>query len=96
MLKSKPERSPMDPGYDQLPHDARLNDEGGSRYRSIVGTLLYLTVKKIPDLAVTASRLGSGVASPKNSNMNAVKSASRYRQGTNHGRFIYAPVLILT
>lgn len=84
LSESKATKSPMDLGYDRLPHDAQLNDEEASRYRSIVGKLLYLAAKTRPNLALTASKLGSRDANSMSADSTAAKRALRYCHGKIH------------
>lgn len=52
----------MNPVVDHSIKTEKLNDKEAVTYRSIVGSMLYLAVKTVPDICVTANTLGLHVA----------------------------------
>lgn len=81
---SKTKRTPL------ATHVKITKDEGGkdvemSLFRSMIGSLLYLTASR-PDIAHSVGICARYQAAPKESHLNLVKRTIRYIQGTlNHG-----------
>ncbi|GKD22444.1 retrovirus-related pol polyprotein from transposon RE1, partial [Tanacetum coccineum] len=80
MLLCKPVTSP-------LVYKCKLSKDGGkklvnpTRFRSIVGSLLYLTISR-PDLAFAASFLSRFMGEPSSSHLGAAKRVLRYVKGS--------------
>lgn len=64
MSDSKPQRSPVSPENDLNIKADSISKDDADKYRSHVGSLLYLATKSRPDLCLVASTLGSHVADP--------------------------------
>ncbi|GAA0153068.1 transmembrane signal receptor [Lithospermum erythrorhizon] len=84
LVNAKPKRTPM------ATHVKITKDENGkevdiSNYRSMIGSLLYLTASR-PDIAHSVGVCARFQAAPKESHLNLVKRIIKYVQGTlNHG-----------
>lgn len=46
MSASKPTATPMDSGYDSIPNEEPLTEDRAYGFKSIIGIVLYLAVKK--------------------------------------------------
>lgn len=82
MLKCKSAPTPLSAteklsGEDGMP----LSLEDGTRYRSIVGALQYLTLTR-PDLAYSVNKVCQYLHAPTTAHWSAVKRILRYTQGT--------------
>lgn len=79
MKSCKPVATPacleVDPLEFSAPTDA-------SRYQEIVGSLLFLSTRPRPDIAVAVTLLSRHNASPTNANMISAKRVLRYLRGT--------------
>lgn len=61
MDQAKPSKYPMDPGHIQQKEEAdKLTDN--HQYTSLIGSLLYVAVSTLPDIAVSVSILGRSMA----------------------------------
>ncbi|XP_062703720.1 uncharacterized protein LOC134286164 [Aedes albopictus] len=81
MSDAKPAKSPMDPGYLKTEDQSEpLKDP--EKFRSVVGSLLYLSVVARPDIANSAAILGRKFAAPTESDWTAAKRVLRYLQKT--------------
>lgn len=79
MMNFKAKRTPMDIAYDPSTDSEFPKNDEALKYRSTVGTLLYLALKNRPDFAMTASKLRAQVVSPTEVDMEAAK-----RSGTKN------------
>ncbi|KAG1653873.1 hypothetical protein FOA52_003823 [Chlamydomonas sp. UWO 241] len=79
MSKSKAVAVPMVAGLDRLKGEPFVD---GSKYRSLVGSLMYLAVSTRPDLAHTAISLGRYSHSPTKPRWEAAQHVLRYLNGT--------------
>ncbi|KAG1677329.1 hypothetical protein FOA52_010708 [Chlamydomonas sp. UWO 241] len=79
MSKSKAVAVPMVAGLDRLEGEPFVD---GSKYRSLVGSLMYLAVSTRPDLAHTATSLGRYSHSPTKPQWEAAQHVLRYLNGT--------------
>lgn len=83
MDQAKPAASPMDPGFlKTLDKSEELAD--ATKYRSLVGGILYLAVSVRPDLAVSAAILGRKFAKPSERDWSAAKRVLRYLKQTRN------------
>ncbi|XP_052870393.1 uncharacterized protein LOC128275964 [Anopheles cruzii] len=82
---AKPSKSPKNPGYLKVDDKSEaLKDP--TKYRSVVGSLLYLSVVAKPNISTSASILGRKVAAPTEYDWTAVKQVLRYLQKTKDYR----------
>ncbi|KAG1662847.1 hypothetical protein FOA52_010638 [Chlamydomonas sp. UWO 241] len=79
MSKSKAVAVPMVAGLDRLEGEPFVD---GSKYRSLVGSLMYLAVSTRPDLAHTATSLGRYSHSPTKPQWEAAQHVLRFLNGT--------------
>lgn len=63
--------------------------EDATKYRSLVGALLYIAVCARPDIAVSASILGRSVSAPREEDWVAAKRVVRYLKATKDWRLQY-------
>lgn len=92
MQNSKPMSSPA-------ATDVNLNDNIGNRlskdmhhrYRSTVGSLLYIATKTRPDISVITSMLGMHVEEPADKHWTAIKRVLRYLNGTLNKYYMLKP-----
>ncbi|XP_062539030.1 uncharacterized protein LOC134207326 [Armigeres subalbatus] len=85
MSEAKTAKSPMDVGYLKQKSDEKLFDDG-TKYRSLVGGLLYLAVNTRPDIAACTAILGRKVSAPCESDWTAARRVLRYLKGTKDYR----------
>jgi hypothetical protein len=84
MEEALPSKIPMEPGL-KLSKDDQSEDFDATVYRSLVGSLMYLTATR-PDLMFSVSMLSRFMAAPKESHWEAGKRVLRYVRGTiDHG-----------
>ncbi|XP_055527530.1 uncharacterized protein LOC129720120 [Wyeomyia smithii] len=77
MHDAKTAKSPMNSGYlNEVDNSELLKDN--TKYRSLVGGLLYLSVIARSDIAASTVILGRRVAAPSEANWTAVKRVLRY------------------
>ncbi|XP_055632964.1 uncharacterized protein LOC129773391 [Toxorhynchites rutilus septentrionalis] len=71
----------MDPGY--LKDEVSSKPfEDGTKYRSVVGALLYIAVCARPDIATSVGILGRKFSAPTEADWTAAKRVVRYLKGT--------------
>lgn len=80
MQNAKVAKSPMDISYLKRREDEQLFGDG-TKYRSLVGGLLYLSVNARPDIAACTVILGRKVSAPCESDWSAAKRVLRYLKG---------------
>ncbi|XP_062538014.1 uncharacterized protein LOC134206332 [Armigeres subalbatus] len=81
MGEAKVSRSPMDAGFLKVEVKCeKLNDP--TKYRSLVGGLLYVSVIARPDIAVSTSILGRRFSDPNEADWTAAKRVLRYLKAT--------------
>jgi hypothetical protein len=80
MEDSKPVGTPMVTGC-KLSKDDDSPDVDQSSYRSMIGSLLYITTSR-PDIMHTVGMVGRYQAAPKQSHLQAVKRIFKYLKGT--------------
>lgn len=86
----KPSKTPMEPGYLKSSGDTKLFEDP-SKYRSIVGALLYIAVHARPDVAASVSLLGRRVSKPSEMDWKAAKRVIRYLKGTKEFKLQFGP-----
>lgn len=62
--------------------DPLLTGEDITRFREVVGSMMYLTICSRPDLAVAVNQLARNMATPAASHLAAAKHVLRYLRGT--------------
>lgn len=81
MSDANPCPTPMCPGIKLSKHDPDLFDQP-TTYRSIVGSLQYLTMTR-PDIAFAVNKLSQYLQAPAMAHWNACKRVLRYLAGTS-------------
>ncbi|XP_062558190.1 uncharacterized protein LOC134223071 [Armigeres subalbatus] len=81
MVDARPARSSMDVGYLKVEDSSKLMDDV-TKYRSLVGALLYLGVVARPDIVASTAILGRKFCSPTEADWSAAKRLLRYLKGT--------------
>lgn len=81
MSEAKPAKAPMDSNYVKAEDNSELLQDL-SKYRSAVGSLLYLSVVARPDIANSVALLGRKFAAPTEQDWVAAKRVMRYLKGT--------------
>ncbi|XP_062704578.1 uncharacterized protein LOC134286895 [Aedes albopictus] len=71
----------MDQGFLKSSTDSNVMEDS-TKYRSVVGALMYVAVCARPDIAASASILGRKFAAPTESDWTAAKRVVRYLKGT--------------
>ena len=82
MEDCKPVSTPMITGCKLCVNDGST-DLDQKLYRSMIGSLLYLTVSR-PDIMLVVGIVARYQASPKQNHLLAIKRIFRYLQGTSH------------
>lgn len=81
MKDAKPAKTPMDSGFLKL-NGGDPPFEDTTKYRSLIGALLYIAVHARPDISISTSILGRRVCSPSAADWVAAKRIIRYLLGT--------------
>lgn len=84
-----PSKTPMDPGYVRYEDSQPMADV--TRYRSLVGALLYISVNSRPDIAASVSFLGRRASQPTINDWKAAKRVLRYLKGTKELKLKFGP-----
>jgi hypothetical protein len=86
MQDSKPAATPLPAGYmpEGLPQDAAIDPELRSRYQTVIGSLLYLTLGTRPDIAFAVTKLAQFAARPSQEHLNKALYICRYLVGTKN------------
>lgn len=80
LVDAKPSNVPMDVSYrKQISGDILVSNE---RYRSLIGSLLYVSVNTRPDIAASVGILSQKVERPTQEDWNEVKRVVKYLKGT--------------
>lgn len=83
-------KTPMEAGYMRAGEDSeQLTD--ATKYRSLVGGLLYIAVNTRPDIAASVSILGRCVSQPTERDWKAAKRVVRYLKGTKQLQLKFGP-----
>jgi hypothetical protein len=85
---AKPMSTPMGTN-DQLGVDASGNMIDQKQYRSMIGSLLYVTASK-PDMMFSVCKCARYQASPRESHLKATKRILRYLKGTHDVRLWFS------
>lgn len=90
MADCNPSKTPMEAGYLSVDEESdQLVDI--TRYRSLVGGLLYVAVNARPDIAVSVAILGRSVSRPTERDWKAAKRVVRYLKGTKQFKLEFRP-----
>ena len=81
MEQAKTAKSPMDPGYLKA-EEPSTTFEDQTKYRSLVGGLMYIACTARPDIAVSAAILGRKFSAPNETDWTAAKRVLRYLKAT--------------
>ncbi|GKB15038.1 retrovirus-related pol polyprotein from transposon TNT 1-94 [Tanacetum coccineum] len=79
---SKPTKTPMSTEI-KLTKDDEANSVDSSKYRGMIGTLLYLTASR-PDIMFSVFLCAHFQENPKTTHLEAIKHIFRYVRGTTH------------
>ncbi|GJR39219.1 hypothetical protein Tco_1214903 [Tanacetum coccineum] len=84
---SKPTKTPM-PTKIKLTKDDEADSVDNSKYRGVIGSLLYLTASR-PDIMFSVCLCARFQENPKTTHLEAVKRIFRYIRGISHLGFWY-------
>jgi hypothetical protein len=84
-----PAKTPMVAGWSLPPNDPLLQSEDASRYRSMVGTALYISVMTRPDISFAAGQLSRHMSSPTHALMAAAERLLLFLKHTASRRLVY-------
>lgn len=90
MQNAAPVKTPMTPGYVTDNYDSKQFPDT-TRYRSLVGALLYLAVNARPDVAISVGLLGRKVSDPNQSDWTAAKRVLQYLNTTKQWKLKFGP-----
>lgn len=76
----------MDPGYLKRDDEVQVALPNNVKYRSAIGTLLYISVNTRPDIAISTSILSRKVSNPTEADWTEVKRIFRYLKYTQHAK----------
>ena len=84
MQNAKSAATPLPAGYmpEAAPQDAIIDPELRSRYQTVIGSLLYLTLGTRPDIAFAVTKLAQYAARPTQEHLNKALYICRYLVGT--------------
>lgn len=77
----KPARTPMDVNYGKSDSSQPL--ESNTKYRQLIGRLLYLSVNTRPDITASISILAQKVSQPTDEDWNQLKRVVKYLKATH-------------
>lgn len=80
MTNSAPCKLPMDPGL-QLQREMRTKQVNAEMYRSLVGSLIYITNTR-PDISYAVSSVSRYMSKPEEAHLQAAKQILKYLKGT--------------
>ena len=81
LVETKTSKTPMEEGFLKDTADTKLLEDN-TKYRSVVGAILYIAVCARPDIMATATVLGRKVSAPTEKDWTAAKRAVRYLKDT--------------
>ena len=86
MENAKSAATPLPAGYMPEPAapDATIDPELRSRYQTVIGSLLYLTLGTRPDIAFAVTKLAQYAARPTKEHLQKVLNICRYLVGTKN------------
>jgi hypothetical protein len=84
-----PVKTPMVSGWRLPPKDPLLLPDNASRYRSMVGTALYISVMTRPDISYAAGQLSRYMSSPTHALMAAAERLLLFLKHTANMRLVY-------
>jgi hypothetical protein len=84
-----PVKTPMVSGWSLPPKDPFLLPEDASRYRSMVGTALYISVMTRPDISYAAGQLSRHMSSPTHALKAAAERLLLFLKHTSNMRLVY-------
>lgn len=87
LMECKAVSTPLIPNL-KLTKDETGDNVDEGKYRSLIGSLLYLTISR-PDILFAVSLLSRFMSSPKQSHMAAAKHVLRYLKGTQNYEILY-------
>ena len=82
MNECKPVSIPVNPDVKLSTNEAQDSECSQKMYQSAVGSLMYLSTKKRPDIAYAVSIVARFSSNPSNQHWTAVKRICRYLKGT--------------
>lgn len=87
LQKCKPSKYPIDPGYRKEIMQHNISEyEDKQKYRSLIGSLLYLSNNTRPDIAAAVGILAQKVSEPRRKDWVEAQRVFRYISGTRHLR----------
>ena len=86
MQNAKSAATPLPAGYmpEPLSQDAAIDPELRSRYQTVIGSLLYLTLGTRPDIAFAVTKLAQFAARPSEEHLAKALYICRYLVGTRN------------
>ncbi|XP_053691533.1 uncharacterized protein LOC128740051 [Sabethes cyaneus] len=90
MENAAPVKTPMTPGYTVNNSDSK-QFLYTTRYRSLIGALLYLSVNARPDVSISVGLLGRKVSDPNHSDWSAAKRVLQYLNTTKPLKLRFGP-----
>lgn len=82
LMDAKEARTPLEVNYGKAVISTQL--ENNTKYRRLIGRLLYLSVNTRPDISASTSILAQRVSSPTTEDWNQLKRVVRYLKATSH------------
>lgn len=83
LTDAKPIKTPMEVSYGYGKSDSSQLLENNTKYRSLIGRLLYLSVNSRPDISASVSILAQRVSKPTNEDWNQLKRVVKYLKTTH-------------
>lgn len=87
MADAKPSKIPLDISYGNTVDESR-NLDSNDLYRSVIGSLLYLSVNTRPDIAAATSILSRKISQPTERDWNEAKRLLRYLKYTMNDKLV--------
>lgn len=83
LSEAKIAKTPMDPGYLKNNMESKPLEDS-TKFRAVVGALLYVAVCARPDIAASTAILGRKFSAPTETDWTAAKRVIRYLKGTKN------------